>query len=40
MGTENGTVMKYTFDSTVIMFVFEDNELFAAAIYNNDNWTI
>lgn len=40
MGMENGTVMKYTFESTVIMFVFEDNELFAAAIYNTDNWTI
>ena len=40
MGMENGTVIKYTFGSTVIMFVFQDNELFAAAIYNTDNWTI
>ena len=40
MGMENGTVIKYTFDSAVIMFVFQDNELSAAAIYNTDNWTI
>lgn len=40
MGMENGTIMKYTFGSTVIMFVFQDNELFAAAVYNKDNWTI
>lgn len=40
MGTKNGTIMKYTFGGTVIMFVFQDNELFAAAIYNTDNWTI
>ena len=40
MGVENGTVMRYTFDSTVILFVFQDNELFAAAIYNTDKWTI
>ncbi len=40
MGMENGTIKKYTFGSTVIMFVFQDNELFAAAIYNTDNWTI
>lgn len=40
MGVENGTVMRYTFDSTNIIFIFQDNELFAAAIYNTDNWTI
>lgn len=40
MGTYNSSVIKYTFDSTVIMFVFEDSELFAATIYNTDNWTI
>ena len=40
MGVENGTVMRYTFDNTVIIFVFQDNELFATAIYNTDNWTI
>ena len=40
MGLYNGTVMRYTFDSTAIIFVFQDNELFATAIYNTDNWTI
>lgn len=40
MGADNGTVLKYTFDNTVIIFVFQDNELFAAAIYNTNNWTI
>lgn len=40
MGISNGTVMKYIFDSTVIIFVFQDNELFATAIYNTNNWTI
>ncbi|MEE1239811.1 MAG: hypothetical protein UHO61_07810 [Acutalibacteraceae bacterium] len=40
MGTENGSVLKYTFDDTVIIFVFQENELFATAIYSIDNWTI
>lgn len=40
MGIENGAVMRYTFDDTAIIFVFQDNELFAAAIYNTNNWTI
>lgn len=40
MGTDNADVIKYTFDCTVIMFVFQDNELFATAIYNTNNWTI
>ena len=40
MGTENGTVLKYSFDSVCIMFVFQDGELFAAALYSAENWTI
>ena len=40
MGTYNGTVLKYTFDNIVIIFIFQDSELFAAAIYDTDNWTI
>lgn len=40
MGLDNGTIMRYTFDDTVIIFVFQDNELFATAIYNTDNWTL
>ncbi len=40
MGVENSTVIRYTFDSTVILFIFQNNELFAAAIYNTDKWTI
>lgn len=40
MGVENGAVLKYTFDKNVIIFVFEDGELFAAALYNTENWTI
>lgn len=34
----NGTVLYTPFDGNVIIFVFQDNELFATAIFN-DNWS-
>ena len=40
MGIENGTVLKYSFDDADIIFVFQDGELFAAALYSTENWTI
>lgn len=40
MGIENGTVLKYTFDNAAVIFVFQDSELFAAALYSTKNWTI
>ena len=40
LGFSGGSVLKYTFDNIVIMFVFEDNMLCAAAIYDTDNWTL
>lgn len=35
----NGTVLKTEIDEVVIMFVFQENELFATAIYDKNNWT-
>ncbi len=35
----NGTVLKTEIKNVVIMFVFQENELFATAIYDKDNWT-
>ena len=40
MGIENGTVLKYSFDNANVIFVFQDSELFAAALYSTENWTI
>lgn len=40
MGIENGTVLKYSFDNAAVIFVFQDGELFAAALYSTENWTI
>ncbi|MGN0493079.1 MAG: hypothetical protein ACI4F7_05465 [Acutalibacteraceae bacterium] len=40
MGIENGTVLKYSFDNAAVIFVFQDSELFAAALYSTENWTI
>lgn len=34
----NGTVLKAEFDDTTVLFVFQDNELFATAMYN-ENWS-
>ncbi len=34
----NGTVLSTPFDGNVISFIFQDNELFATAIFN-DNWS-
>ncbi len=34
---ENGTVLTYKFENTSVSFVFQNNELFATAIYN-ENW--
>ncbi len=34
----NGTVLKAEFDGTVVLFVFQDNELLATAMYN-ENWS-
>ncbi len=34
----DGTVLKAEFDDATIMFVFQENELYATAIYNN-NWS-
>ena len=34
----NGTVLKAEFDGTTVLFVFQDNELFATAMYN-ENWS-
>ncbi len=36
-GVENGKVLKYEFDDTTVLFVFNDNALCATAIYNS-NW--
>ncbi len=35
----NGTVLKTEIDNVVIMFVFQDNELFATAMYDTNNWS-
>ncbi len=35
----NGTVLKTEIENVVIMFVFQENELFATAIYDANNWT-
>lgn len=34
----NGTVLKAEFEKSTVIFVFQENELFATAIYNN-NWS-
>ena len=40
MGIENGTVLKYSFDNANVIFIFQDSELFAAALYSTENWII
>ena len=40
MGIENGTVLKYSFDNADVIFIFQDSELFAAALYSTENWII
>lgn len=39
-GFSEGTILKYTFNNYVIVFVFDDNMLCASAIYDTDNWTL
>lgn len=39
-GITDGTVLKYTFDNIEIIFLFQENMFFAAAIYDTDNWTV
>lgn len=34
----NGTLLKGTFGDTVVLFVFQDNALFATAMYDSKNW--
>ena len=35
----DGTIYKYTFDNYVVMFVFQENMLFATAIYDSNYWS-
>ena len=37
--TENTSVLKYSIENYVVLFVFVDNALTATAIYDINNWT-
>lgn len=39
-GATGGSILKYNGDDNVIIFVFQDNSLYATAIYDPANWNL
>lgn len=40
LGTQNPTVLKYSFDKNSVLFVFDENSLCAVAVYSTENWNV